>query len=259
MHYCQTLIFLLLLPCLLFGQHQLKKKSEDITQPKRISFGLHLGLSSSDISANRIAFPETRVDLSQLDRQRATNGRFGLLLVFHLSEDYGLETGLIYEKLGLKAKGLYDLALMEYNLKSTSSTHFSYEYLVIPLLFKRNLPLQEKMHLSFQVGPYLGLLQSTSYGFEVTDLVMNPDGSFRESMRKVGISLDDFSRKLDVGLQLQAGVERSISETASLFTYAYYSRGLRSVDDFSEANLEGASDGMNRVWGLSLGGYFKMK
>ncbi|MFT4666291.1 MAG: hypothetical protein ACI8YQ_004381 [Polaribacter sp.] len=259
MYYFRTTLFLLLLPCFLFSQQQLKKKTVAETNPTKVSFGLHIGLSSSDISANRIAFPATGVDLSRLDRQQATNGRFGLLLLIHLSEDYGLETGLIYEKLGLKAEGLYDPELMEYNLKNSSSTHFSFEYLIFPLLFKRNLPLQEKMQLSFQVGTYLALLQSSSYGFEVTDLIMNPDGSFRESMRKTGISLDDYSRKLDIGMRLQAGVERSISETASLFSYVYYSRGLRTIDDFPETNLEGGSEGMNRVWGLSFGGYFKMK
>jgi Outer membrane protein beta-barrel domain len=246
--------------CLLIGIHLPGQSTpEGAEKSNTISLGISLGMAFSNVNADRIAFPYTRVNLSRLERQANISARPGLFFLFDLNETVGIETGLSYEKGGVKADGYYDSLAMTVNTFGNSQTTFSYEYISLPILLRKRFNETGKLPVSLHFGPYLGFLQTASFGYKSYELFVNQDGSVVESVTEFSSSLKDQTRQRDFGLRVQVGAERKISELTTLFAYAFYSRGVTRIDDFPTNQPGDKSDGRHRAYGISAGAFFRMK
>jgi Outer membrane protein beta-barrel domain len=249
----------LLLCCLLFFVHLSGQTTAGQTeQPKKVSLGIQMGMASSDVNADRIAFPFTRVNLSRQKRKVNLSARPGLFFLFPFNATAGLEVGLNYEKGGVKADGYYDSLSMTVNTFGNSQTTFIYEYIALPILFRKRFNETGKVPIILHFGPYFGFLQTATYGFKSYGLFINPNGSIVETVTEFSFSLKEQTRKRDFGLRVQVGAERKISELATVFAYAFYSRGVRRIDDFPTNEPGDKSDGMHRAYGISMGAFFRM-
>lgn len=188
---------------------------------KKLSVGIHVGAAFSDVDDNQLALPVSQTNLSVFDRKRPVNERLGVQVLIHIGEAYGLESGLFYEKNGLKAIGAYDPQTNTVNLEDNAITRFKYEYFTIPVLFKRLFNLEGATQISLHVGPYFGFLQSAFYSYKTTVFLQNPDGSIFESVKEKAFQIRDLTRQKDIGFRVRVGAERSVSDLATLFGYGF--------------------------------------
>ena len=254
------LLPLLLFYCTCYGL--LAQESDTDSEKAKLSIGIHLGIAFSNVSDSPLSFPIPEVSPEQIstyDWNLSVNGRFGVTALFHLKDHYGLETGLFYEKIGVQSKSAFNDQDNTISSDNNSSTRFEYEYFTVPILFKLLFNEEAKFQFNLHMGPYFSFLQSAFYTSKISILSQNPDGSLFQSTQDESIQITEFARQRDIGIRLRFGAERKISNTAILFAYAHYSRGLTTIEQSPFEGLDRVTDGKHISMGLTIGGYFKMR
>ena len=236
----QILLFLTLLPLVLFGQ------SADSSQIKRFAFGLNY---SPDYSY-RILVPEPQVKLIADLRDSTETPKYGfttgLNLLFRINKRFTLETGFQYSNKGEMNDGnivlIDDIDATKPPLNAPRITAiYSYNYLDIP--FKANYYLINKKFKLFLSG---GISNNLFISSENKFLFKYPDGN-------TTTTTGEGPKLLPINFTLLAGfgLEHQLNKRFSLRLEPIYRRSITSIND---APIRGYlySAGMNFGFYFSL-------
>lgn len=216
----QILLFLTLLPLVLFGQ------SADSSQIKRFAFGLNY---SPDYSY-RILVPEPQVKLIADLRDSTETPKYGfttgLNLLFRINKRFTLETGFQYSNKGEMNDGnivlIDDIDATKPPLNAPRITAiFSYNYLDIPI--KANYYLINKKFKLFLSG---GISNNLFISSENKFLFKYPDGSILTTKGE-GPKLFPVNFTLLAGF----GAEHQLNKRFSLRLEPIYRRSITSIID----------------------------
>ncbi|HHS95824.1 MAG TPA: hypothetical protein ENJ45_04475, partial [Phaeodactylibacter sp.] len=156
-----------LLPVLIFSLFPfvLFAQQEEAPEDTKLSLGFFLGAGLTDVSSQQLAYPLSMTRLDALGKKQAVNARLGVHFIFHFNKEYGLETGLAYEKYGVNTSRAFDAENDTIVGGEQTKSSFSYEYFSLPILFRKNFAVNEQMQISLSTGLYFAYLQSASYGY----------------------------------------------------------------------------------------------
>lgn len=236
---------------------QLTKNNTVAATPK-LSAGISLGGTVSNVSSNQLAAPLTVIDFNDLSTNKKWNETFAFHLLYHVNEEYGIESGVFYDKKTIHLSGNNGGA----NQDKKTNPIFTYEYISIPLLFKKTMGTK-KVKATFLAGPYLGLLQSSSFSNKTFIIVRDNNNNFVEIAEEEAFNLNNATRESNFGLLIKVGAEMKATEIITPFIQAVYSRSFSQADDFTDIRSDFPdtveSDGKFSSFGISLGLYFQMK
>ncbi len=234
--------------------------SQDSPAPAspKFSAGLSIGTAFSRVSSNQLVAPITNLDFNTLSTNTKWNEAIGLHLLYHINEEYGIESGVFYDKKIINLSGNNGGA----NQDKETNPVFTYEFLTFPLLFKKTIG-SKKVKGSFLAGPYFSLLQSSAYTNRIYTITVDSNNNYIETAKEETQNLTNASREVNFGLLLKAGAEMKATEIITPFIFGFYSQSFSKADDFTDVRatypdaVEG--DGKFSSFGISLGIYFRMK
>ncbi|MBD3239385.1 MAG: outer membrane beta-barrel protein, partial [Chitinivibrionales bacterium] len=147
----------------------------------------------------------------------------GATVTFGFGRYFAIQPELLYHRMG-KEYALRQAANI-FNLEIRS------DYLTIPVLFKLNLPSNDKFRPNFFVGPHL----SFTLNSEVDGLNEIPDTLDLGFLDRVGRDddVDDETRNVDVGVTVGVGLDIKVGP-GFVVVDARYMRGFIDVFDTDE-------------------------
>ncbi len=233
--------------------------NNEATAPK-FSAGISLGVNLSEVNNNYLAFPLTQLDFNEFTRHLNVNEYLNIHFLYHIDSEYGIESGIIYDKRTIHLSGTTDVTAAGINFDGRKvDATYNYEYFTLPILFKKTVG-ENKFKATVHAGPYLAFLQSASFTIVDYTIVEKHGGGFEEVTQSHALTIKDVSRKFNAGVLLKAGVEFKASDLITPFLQGFYSRSLSRVDDLhSSFPNEVNSDARHSSFGASVGVYFRMK
>jgi len=252
-----TLFFLLIVASPLFAQDSAVLEEEK--QPI-ISAGLSVGALFSNVNSNRLAFPVTQLDFNKFDKHTNINEYISIHFLYHINAEYGIESGVIYDKKTYQFSGRTDVTVggVTFDNREVDAT-YKYEYFTIPVLFKKTLG-QNNLKASIYAGPYFSFLQSATFTIQDHTIVEEHGGGFKEVTNEQALTINELARNTNIGILIKAGVELEASSIITPFANLFYAKSFSRIDNLRESYPDYQnSDGQHASYGISVGAYFKMK
>lgn len=194
---------------------------------------LEMGIKITPAIAGNRTIAPSNVDFDK----EGSNFRFGFGVIadYYFTENAAFSTGLSFTGKG------GNVSYTRPNTVGRTTDDISLQYLEIPLTVKLfTNEVAPDMRVYFQTGFSLNPLM----GAKINGDKLDPNNDEKYSKR---------FNVLDTDVILGAGLEYQVGETTKLFGGLSYHRGLASIDDYYEKEINDKIEVRNNVFSLDLG------